>query len=181
MDFAGWFEAYVGGSWPTFDPRNNAPRNGRVLTAYGRDAADVAISNAFGAAVQTHFKVHCDQAGPSHDPADAEPARKCTDRMRRVATSPFESNGELRRAERSWRNVLRLVKALRSPPAAALEKVECPLWVNPRPSHVATRLPTAFGHFDTFDIAVWFVDNPLGVQPPASQLPQLANNRMAQE
>ncbi|MDR5795073.1 transglutaminase family protein [Caballeronia sp. LZ008] len=61
MDFAGWFEAYVGGSWQTFDPRNNAPRIGRVLMAYGRDAADVAISNAFGAAVLTHFKVHCDQ------------------------------------------------------------------------------------------------------------------------
>lgn len=61
MDFVGWFEAYVGGSWQTFDPRNNAPRIGRVLMAYGRDAADVAISNAFGAAVLTHFKVHCDQ------------------------------------------------------------------------------------------------------------------------
>ncbi|WP_146230179.1 hypothetical protein [Burkholderia vietnamiensis] len=62
-----------------------------------------------------------------------------------------------------------------------MDKSEGPFRVNPRPSHVATRLPTAFGHFDTFDIAVWFVDNPLGVQPPASQLPQLANNRMAQE
>jgi hypothetical protein len=28
--------------------------------AYGRDAADVAISNAFGPAVLTHFAVHCD-------------------------------------------------------------------------------------------------------------------------
>ncbi|MDE1184237.1 transglutaminase family protein [Paraburkholderia sp.] len=62
MDFAGWFEAYVGGSWQTFDPRNNAPRVGRVLMARGRDAADVAISNAFGAAVLTHFAVHCDEA-----------------------------------------------------------------------------------------------------------------------
>ncbi|MFL9966565.1 transglutaminase family protein [Paraburkholderia sediminicola] len=61
MDFAGWFEAYVGGTWQTFDPRNNAPRIGRVLMAYGRDAADVAISNAFGRAELTHFKVHCDQ------------------------------------------------------------------------------------------------------------------------
>ncbi|OLL27325.1 transglutaminase [Burkholderia sp. SRS-W-2-2016] len=61
MDFAGWFEAYVGGTWQTFDPRNNAPRIGRVLMAYGRDAADVAISNAFGPAILTHFEVHCDQ------------------------------------------------------------------------------------------------------------------------
>ncbi|WP_186069351.1 transglutaminase-like domain-containing protein [Burkholderia gladioli] len=62
MDFAGWFQAYVGGSWQTFDPRNNAPRIGRVLMACGRDAADVAISNAFGAAELTHFEVHCDRA-----------------------------------------------------------------------------------------------------------------------
>jgi transglutaminase-like putative cysteine protease len=61
MDFAGWFQAYVGGSWQTFDPRNNAPRIGRILMAYGRDAADVAISNAFGPAMLRHFKVHCHQ------------------------------------------------------------------------------------------------------------------------
>src|SRR5690606_1186891 len=42
MDFAGWFEAYLGGKWYTFDPRNNVPRIGRVLIARGRDAADVA-------------------------------------------------------------------------------------------------------------------------------------------
>jgi transglutaminase-like putative cysteine protease len=59
MDFAAWFEAYVGGSWQTFDPRNNEPRIGRVLLAYGRDAADVPLSNAFGAALLTHFEVHC--------------------------------------------------------------------------------------------------------------------------
>ena len=48
MDFAAWFEAYLGGQWHTFDPRSNAPRIGRVLIARGRDAAYVAISNAFG-------------------------------------------------------------------------------------------------------------------------------------
>src|ERR1700756_537643 len=31
MDFAGWFEAYLGGAWHTFDPRNNKPLFGRVL------------------------------------------------------------------------------------------------------------------------------------------------------
>ncbi len=25
-DFAAWFEAYIGGDWYTFDPRNNVPR-----------------------------------------------------------------------------------------------------------------------------------------------------------
>ena len=48
MDFAAWFEAYVGGRWHTFDARNNTPRIGRVLIARGRDATDVAISNTFG-------------------------------------------------------------------------------------------------------------------------------------
>ena len=38
MDFAGWFEAYLGGTWYTFDARNNTPRIGRILIARGRDA-----------------------------------------------------------------------------------------------------------------------------------------------
>ncbi|KXU83698.1 transglutaminase [Paraburkholderia monticola] len=59
MDFAAWFEAYVGGSWQTFDPRNNVPRTGRVLMARGRDAADVAISNTFGPTKLVKFDVHC--------------------------------------------------------------------------------------------------------------------------
>ena len=48
MDFAGWFEAYLGGRWYTFDPRNNMPRIGRVLIGQGRDAADVPITHTFG-------------------------------------------------------------------------------------------------------------------------------------
>ena len=59
MDFAAWFEAYVGGSWQTFDPRNNTPRTGRILMARGRDAADVAISNTFGPAKLVEFTVYC--------------------------------------------------------------------------------------------------------------------------
>ncbi|RFU46222.1 transglutaminase family protein [Paraburkholderia sp. DHOC27] len=60
MDFAAWFEAYLGGTWQTFDPRNNAPRTGRVLMARGRDAADVALSNTFGTAKLTGFTVVCE-------------------------------------------------------------------------------------------------------------------------
>ena len=48
MDFSAWFQAYLGGRWYTFDPRNNVPRIGRVLIGYGRDAADVPISHTFG-------------------------------------------------------------------------------------------------------------------------------------
>ncbi len=57
MDFAGWFEAYLGGAWHTFDPRNNTRRIGRVLIARGRDAADVAISMTFGPNVLEGFRV----------------------------------------------------------------------------------------------------------------------------
>jgi transglutaminase-like putative cysteine protease len=59
MDFAAWFEAYLGGTWQTFDPRNNVPRTGRVLMARGRDAADVALSNTFGPTTLVSFNVHC--------------------------------------------------------------------------------------------------------------------------
>lgn len=48
MDFAGWFEAYLGNRWYTFDARNLVPRIGRVLIARGRDASDVAIATTFG-------------------------------------------------------------------------------------------------------------------------------------
>jgi transglutaminase-like putative cysteine protease len=61
MDFAGWFEAYLGGRWYTFDPRNNQPRIGRVLIAQGRDAADVAISTTFGPNMLESFKVWTDE------------------------------------------------------------------------------------------------------------------------
>jgi transglutaminase-like putative cysteine protease len=57
MDFAGWFEAYLDGTWYTFDPRNNTPRLGRVLIARGRDAADVAISTTFGPNTLEGFRV----------------------------------------------------------------------------------------------------------------------------
>ena len=61
MDFAAWFEAYLDGHWYTFDARNNTPRIGRVLIARGRDAADVAISNAFGINTLVSFRVWTDE------------------------------------------------------------------------------------------------------------------------
>jgi transglutaminase-like putative cysteine protease len=57
MDFSGWFEAFLDGRWYTFDARHNTPRIGRVLIARGRDAADVAISTAFGANTLKSFRV----------------------------------------------------------------------------------------------------------------------------
>jgi transglutaminase-like putative cysteine protease len=61
MDFSGWFEAFLGGQWYTFDARHNTPRIGRVLIATGRDASDVAISTAFGPSFLTGFKVWTDE------------------------------------------------------------------------------------------------------------------------
>jgi len=60
MDFSGWFEAFLGGRWYTFDARHNTPRIGRVPIAYGRDAADVAISTSFGTSYLTQFRVWTD-------------------------------------------------------------------------------------------------------------------------
>jgi transglutaminase-like putative cysteine protease len=61
MDFSAWMEVYLGGCWHVLDPRNNAPRIGRVLIAQGRDAADVALSNAFGPADMVGFNVWTDE------------------------------------------------------------------------------------------------------------------------
>ena len=61
MDFAAWFEVYLGGAWHTFDARNNMPRIGRVLIARGRDASDVAIASTFGPNTLASFKVWTDE------------------------------------------------------------------------------------------------------------------------
>ena len=61
MDFHAWFEAYLGGRWYTFDARHNQPRIGRVKIAHGRDAVDVALSTAYGAAGLTSMVVWADE------------------------------------------------------------------------------------------------------------------------
>ena len=61
MDFSAWFEAYLGGRWHTFDPRNHVPRIGRVLIARGLDAADVPLSSVFGPTTLKSFKVWTDE------------------------------------------------------------------------------------------------------------------------
>ncbi len=60
MDFAAWMEVYLGGRWYTFDPRNNARRQGRILIAQGRDAADVPLTHTFGPNVLAGFRVWTD-------------------------------------------------------------------------------------------------------------------------
>jgi transglutaminase-like putative cysteine protease len=57
MDFSAWFEAYNNGVWYTFDARHNRTRIGRVVMAYGRDAADAALITSFGQHVLNRFDV----------------------------------------------------------------------------------------------------------------------------
>lgn len=66
MDFAGWIEAYLGGSWHVFDPRNNVPRIGRILIARGRDAADVALNTTFGPNTLENFRVWAHDVRVAH-------------------------------------------------------------------------------------------------------------------
>jgi transglutaminase-like putative cysteine protease len=48
MDLHAWFEAYIGNRWYTFDPTQQSLQGGRVIIAFGRDAADVSIFHHFG-------------------------------------------------------------------------------------------------------------------------------------
>ncbi|WAL61729.1 transglutaminase family protein [Thermocoleostomius sinensis] len=57
MDLHAWFEAYVGDRWYTFDATQVEPKGNRVTIAYGRDAADVALSTQFGAMQLLEMKV----------------------------------------------------------------------------------------------------------------------------
>ena len=67
MDFSAWFEAYLDDIWYTFDARHNVPRIGRVLIARGRDAADAAITTAFGPNRLSSFMVETQEV-PSTRP-----------------------------------------------------------------------------------------------------------------
>ena len=57
MDLHAWFEAFVGGRWYTFDATQEAPRGGRIVVAYGRDAADVAFLSNYGGLRTEQLKV----------------------------------------------------------------------------------------------------------------------------
>ena len=67
MDFSAWFEVFVDGGWYTYDARHNEPRIGRIVMARGRDATDVAITTAFGAAMLKKFEVTTDELASEPD------------------------------------------------------------------------------------------------------------------
>ena len=75
-DFSGWFEAFVGGRWWTFDARHNKPRIGRIVMARGRDATDVPILNSFGSHILRHFEVITYALPEEGANADGSPAAK---------------------------------------------------------------------------------------------------------
>ncbi|MET4273822.1 MULTISPECIES: transglutaminase family protein [unclassified Bradyrhizobium] len=83
MDFSAWFEAYIGGHWYTFDARHNHPRIGRIVIARGRDAADVAISTAFGRSQLVRFNVVTEEVSGS----DAFPLQPSMGAWRSMASS----------------------------------------------------------------------------------------------
>ncbi len=61
MDFAAWMEAWLGGRWWTFDPRNNMRRKGRIVVGRGRDASDVAMATTFGGPRLEAMVVHAEE------------------------------------------------------------------------------------------------------------------------
>ncbi|MGB8267145.1 MAG: transglutaminase family protein [Candidatus Velthaea sp.] len=69
MDFCAWFEAYLGGVWWTFDPRNNERRRGRIRVALGRDALDVAMVTTYGVSKFKTMSVWADEVRDGGTPA----------------------------------------------------------------------------------------------------------------
>lgn len=66
MDLHAWFEAFLDGRWYTFDATQDQPRGGRIVIAYGRDAADVAFLSNYGELETVAMDVSvelCDVAG----------------------------------------------------------------------------------------------------------------------
>lgn len=57
MDLHAWFEAFIGGRWYTFDATQSEAKGGRVVLAYGRDAADVAFITNYGPLETTQMRV----------------------------------------------------------------------------------------------------------------------------
>jgi len=60
MDLHAWFEAFIDGRWFTFDATEATTRGNRIVIAYGRDAADVALATMFGPFTLQQMRVTVD-------------------------------------------------------------------------------------------------------------------------
>lgn len=67
MDMHAWFEAFLNGRWYAFDATQPEPRGGRIVVAYGRDAADVAFISNYGPLEVEEMRVQVSEA--PHMPA----------------------------------------------------------------------------------------------------------------
>ena len=65
MDLHAWFEAFIDGRWYTFDATQAAPRGGRLVVGYGRDAADVAFLSNYGALEVVDMRVQVERLDPA--------------------------------------------------------------------------------------------------------------------
>jgi transglutaminase-like putative cysteine protease len=74
-DFSGWFEAYLGDRWWTFDARHNVPRIGRILIARGRDATDVPVLNSFGPYALGRFEINTEEVVGNRYPMTSQDRR----------------------------------------------------------------------------------------------------------
>ncbi|MDB5928353.1 MAG: transglutaminase domain protein [Polaromonas sp.] len=74
MDLHAWFEAFVGGRWHTFDATQDAPRGGRIVLAYGHDAADVAFISDYGFQPLQMNDMRVEVSAPDEDPAPSAEA-----------------------------------------------------------------------------------------------------------
>jgi len=73
QDFHAVFEAFIGGQWWLFDGTRLAPLNGMIRIATGRDAADTAVGNLFGALQGDGVQVSTQLCDDSEDGRDFTP------------------------------------------------------------------------------------------------------------
>jgi transglutaminase-like putative cysteine protease len=86
MDFHAYYEAYVGETWHTFDPRFNKPRIGRIKVAHGLDAVDGALTTTYGSGQLAFFEAWAYQVDPERvslgDPIDLAQRLDGTEQIR---------------------------------------------------------------------------------------------------
>ena len=73
MDLHAWFEAFIGGRWFSFDATESTTRGNRIVIAYGRDAADVALATMFGYFTMQNMEVTVSEVNEGGETWDSCP------------------------------------------------------------------------------------------------------------